>query len=320
MNIWTGEPAAKEPTEIPGPLNRKSIPDIQALDTQLGIQDKVPAPAALIPALFGDPDVRCYAILDGAKITALDVLLESSGLEYRPLFLGEAQEEIGDQAPFIVALDPENPFTANLFTDSPASWHLWGVDWGILIQSRATLDQVWNHVRKFTRIKDVNGKWFFFRFWQGIYLEAVLTHCNTGRRSGFFERVDGFGFLHRDVNQNVNFRQVAGQGVDGPVRSFVLDDEMSGILKQVRFYERACQAALDLDIPAAEREDFVPMCQRHYSLGYENDRKIRISHELFQQVPASEHDNIWQVISRGDHTLGVIHAKMKDYYKILDRS
>ncbi|RCW77962.1 hypothetical protein, partial [Paracoccus lutimaris] len=36
---------------------------------------------------------------------------------------------------------------------------------GIYVRAHGTLDDMWRHFRKFTRVQDESGKWFFFAFW-----------------------------------------------------------------------------------------------------------------------------------------------------------
>ena len=64
--------------------------------------------------------------------------------------------------------------TRNLFTQSDAPWHLWDNESGIYIRSGGTLDDMWKHFRKFTKVQDEQGKWFYFRFWEVGTIEWYL--------------------------------------------------------------------------------------------------------------------------------------------------
>ncbi len=180
-----------DPWQLPSPqavaqkpvLQVEVIESIEPLDTQLGVFPKKTVPDALHGAMFGQPDpspaeieaaggdpaavspMRTYAILDAAKVTNLPELLETSGLEHRCLFKGDAYDELRDVAPWIVQLDDDNGFTRNLFTRSDAPWHLWDTEPGIYVRSRGTLDEMWRHLRKFTRASDERGRWHYLRFW-----------------------------------------------------------------------------------------------------------------------------------------------------------
>ncbi len=169
------------------------IDGIKPLDDQFGVEQKATVPEALRDYLFGElepttaelsaaggdatriPSTGTYAILDAAKVVNLPELLESSGLEHRCLFKGKAFEELKDAAPWIVRLEESNGLTRNLFTQGDAPWHLWSAEPGIYIRSRAPLDDIWRHLRKFTKLRDSAGRWVYFRFWEPDTIQAYLS-------------------------------------------------------------------------------------------------------------------------------------------------
>lgn len=187
-------------------LRFEVIRDVRPLGTQIGVFPKMAAPAALHEPLFGQPKrikhvpdtnkpdtnkmayappLLTYAILDAAKIPNLPELLARSGLQFRCLFKGEAFDELKDVAPWIVALDQEDSFTRNLFTDSEAPWHLWSAQAGIFLRSTATLEELWRHFRKFTRVPDAAGKWYYWRFWEPAALPEVLASLQNDEFESF---------------------------------------------------------------------------------------------------------------------------------------
>ena len=171
----------------------ETIENVIPLDRQIGIVEKKTAPPVLQHVLFGqpesieraddsrelDPPMLTYAVLDANKVANLRDMLETSGLEHRCLFTGNAYDELKDGAPWIVRLEEGNRFTRNLFTRSDTPWHLWDSEPGIYIRSRATLDDLWRHLRKFTRIQDEAGNWFYQRFWEPhalmVYAESETS-------------------------------------------------------------------------------------------------------------------------------------------------
>lgn len=199
---WTllsGSAAVASPEPEQPALQIETIEGIEPLDTQIGVFPKKTVPDALHDALFGQPEPRAteieaaggdpaaippmqtYAILDAAKVTNLPEILERSGLEHRCLFKGNAYDELKNVAPWIVRLEEDNAFTRNLFTRGDAHWCMWDQEPGIYVRARGTLDDMWKHFRKFTRIQDEDGKWFYFRFW-----EATLYISSTENRPPLF--------------------------------------------------------------------------------------------------------------------------------------
>lgn len=191
-DYWTQQYSTAETQSEPH-LNVDAIEGITPLDTQFGVADLKTVPDELYGPLFGKPvptetelalacgdptgvqPLHTYAILDGAKVAGLPELLAASGLEHRCLFKGKAYDDLKDVAPWIIQLEEGNGFTRNLFTRSDALWHLWGTDPGIYIRSRVTLDQMWRHFRKFTKVYTSDAKWLYFRFWEPEILGDYLT-------------------------------------------------------------------------------------------------------------------------------------------------
>lgn len=141
------------------------------------------APDILDALLFAAPpepgdQLRCFALLDAAKLPNLPELLEQSGLEHRCLFLNDEDENLGAVAPWLVRLEPGNRFTTNLFTaegKAGAAWHLWGRDACVFMRWSGPLEQLWQHFRRFTKVPDTQDKWLFVRFWDPQVLADYLS-------------------------------------------------------------------------------------------------------------------------------------------------
>ena len=176
------------PFSRPGPgtewLEVNRIEGVRALDSQIGIWPKASVPDALQTPLFGQPSPdtdgpeACYVVLDTAKFPLLPDLLEDSGCAFRCLFKGPAEEELGAVAPWIVELQEGSAFTRRLFTRTGTGSDLWSDSASFFIRSRASLDEMWRHFRKFTRVSNGTGAWNFFRFWDNPISSTFLTLAN----------------------------------------------------------------------------------------------------------------------------------------------
>ncbi|UWQ79509.1 DUF4123 domain-containing protein [Leisingera sp. S132] len=190
-----GQPAGAPDNQPVLQLEFGTLAEVEPLGTQFGADQPKTVPDILHPAIFGQPGLgdepegkrrlNTYALLDAAKVPALLELLETSGLEHRCLFKGTAYDELKEAAPWIVRLEEGNSFTRSLFTHSDAPWHLWDAEPGLYLRSRGTLEQMWQQLRKFTRVRDENGKWFYFRFWEADCLINYLGFAETHGQSDF---------------------------------------------------------------------------------------------------------------------------------------
>ncbi|MEP1495397.1 DUF4123 domain-containing protein, partial [Pseudophaeobacter sp.] len=184
----------------------ETVPNIVPLDDQFGVSSYKTVPDPLCHYLLGPSDAHdalmgteTFALLDAAKVPALSEFLETSGLQHRCLFTGAAYDELKDVAPWLVRLEEGNSFSRNLFTRSNAPWHLWDSEPGLYLRSLGTLDQLWRHLRKFTRVQDEAGKWFYFRFWETDCLIDYIRYAND-REGGDLRFLFGFDPLNPSLS------------------------------------------------------------------------------------------------------------------------
>ena len=136
-------------------------------------------------ALFGEPlpELKCYFILDANKHKYLEP--ENFHCRIESLFQGEFAEITKDIAPYLVEVirypdDRSESELMGLFSDEEAMTRFnWHEELGVFIHSRYDFDTVLRHLRHFPVMKDENGKWFFFRFYDPKvlrnYLEVIVT-------------------------------------------------------------------------------------------------------------------------------------------------
>lgn len=166
------------------------IAGVEGLDAQFGQYPKRDVPLPLEPWVLGTGGCACYALLDGAKVAQLPQMLAGSLLDYVSLFQGGAQAELAEVAPYLVRLEPENPFTRRLFTRPGALGGLWGANGGIFLLSSAPLADIRRQLRKYTRIRDEGGKWYYYRFWEPRVFRANALHYDAATFQAFLGPVE----------------------------------------------------------------------------------------------------------------------------------
>lgn len=182
-------------------ITTQTIEGVCPLDSQAGVSPKKSVPDRLYNVLFGlevqdqasdyepassPPGCKTYAVLDASKATNLKLHLDDSELSFRCLFKDELAEELKHVAPYLVEIKDRNKFTRSLFTDSGDSFELWNKEPGIYIRSEATFDQLWQHFRKFIRVKKEEGGWIYFRFWEPSVLRALPDILEQNNAEKFF--------------------------------------------------------------------------------------------------------------------------------------
>ena len=180
-----------------------TLPDIEPLDAQFGAWPRKTVPDGLAEPLFGDvepdaaaiarygspeqvPSMRTYAILDAAKAPyQLTGVLSDAGLSFLSLFQGDAAEDFEECAPYLVELSIEHDLTRRLMTRTADGGGLWDKGLGIYFRSRAPIEELRRHFRKFTRLPDADGKWFYFRFWESSVIPGFLQRLPRERQDQF---------------------------------------------------------------------------------------------------------------------------------------
>ncbi len=162
------------------------IQNIQPLDDQFGSDPKRSVPEMLEHTLFGkstspadSPNApqALFALMDAARIPGLEEHLSASKLQHKCLFKGNARAALGGSAPWLVQLENGSTFTRNLFTEdgSDAPWQFWRHNAALFIRTAKPIEDLWRHLRKFTKLKDDQGRETFFRFWEPGILEAFCA-------------------------------------------------------------------------------------------------------------------------------------------------
>ncbi|SPH27468.1 hypothetical protein ASD8599_03934 [Ascidiaceihabitans donghaensis] len=138
--------------------------------------------------------------------------LDEVDVPCRCLFKGKAAQDLKNVAPYLIDLTlPEGAwddaglvpqFHKNFFAKH------WSTETGILIQSTATLDEVWAHFRKFTKVMMPDKKVAYFRFWDPRMLIHFLQACTPAELEHFFLHPDDalFSVTFSELFQSISLR------------------------------------------------------------------------------------------------------------------
>ncbi|WP_179381795.1 DUF4123 domain-containing protein [Jannaschia marina] len=318
-------------TNLPGPsveggdgastpaLNVETIEGVEPLDAQLGVAEPLTVPPALYEALFGQPEViegrailplHTYAVLDAAKLPGLPEMLETSGLDHACLFQGAAAEELRDVAPYLVRLEEGHRFTRGLFTQGEGPGDMWDRESGIFLRSQGSLNDLRKHLRKFTKLQDGEGKWFYFRFWEH-HVQEALIHGGAGTRAfsnNMLAPIGGWSqrWLIADVAAG-RLICLEGPAVEGWSSSPIwLDPDTFaalGTATRIRLMRDEAIAALCLS-PQRQREDRIfpsdleELWSRLRKTGFAEPKDRIQAMSLYLRYHASgRHEEAWAVLS-----------------------
>lgn len=273
-------------TALDPPLEFSEINPVQPLDSQFGAARPVAVPAALRSVLFPD-DQQVLAVIDLAKFAQGSHLLEGHDGLSRSLFVGDAAEDFADSAPYLVELDANSRLTRLLLTHDPAlsaamtTRHAYQLEASIFLHPAADFDTLWSHLRRFTRIADARGKWFYFRFWEPRYL-MTLARSPVAALSPARRLLDprviraAFG-LAGPRGVRVVPRQVPDAQ---PIRLTTDDIAMMRLWRRERFLDKV-ETALAEEYVIERPETLRDEIRAHYNIAIRRGYRIEAASYLF---------------------------------------
>ena len=164
----------------------------------------------------GNTHFNHYALVDAAKLDGLCEQIEASGLESRCLFKGAAEAELCTAAPWLIELDSKNSFARSLFDVGEERWQMWHDEVAVFIRSHLSVDDLRNHLRRFLRLRDRSGRWYFFRFYSPETLRTIVRSSSRIRKALLGDRI----------------QSISCRGLDGEVVTLVGDAPGADISKR----------------------------------------------------------------------------------------
>ncbi len=131
-----------------------------------------------------DRHERIFALLDAARHDSIFPAVMGADCLIASLYR-DVPDELARVAPYLVEIQPKSAFADWLF-------RRWGDHWGILLATRARLDDLYRHFRRFLIVKDPAGRRLYFRYYDPRVLRRYLPTCNTEELSTLFGPVERF--------------------------------------------------------------------------------------------------------------------------------
>jgi len=155
-------------------------------------------------ALFEDPALDLYAVIDGASMEDLLPHLDSLRPEHECLFRGELSEGMEFVAPYLVRVVEGTRFYFWLLEEG------WGKHFGIFALADATLLPMRLHFRKHLRVYTESGEPKLFRFYDPRVLRVFAPTLIPQDAAGFFGPVVRYLCESKDGSSLESFRSRDG--------------------------------------------------------------------------------------------------------------
>ncbi|MBL3611244.1 DUF4123 domain-containing protein [Rhodovulum sulfidophilum] len=143
------------------------------LDEDFGQFPRRSVPKRLEPLFWTGPE-KTFAVIDAAAFPALPERLSASDMRHGCLFEGKAEQELGEAAPWLVELAPDQRIVRDLFAGAGRDGRDPVRPAALFLRSGDTFSDLRAHLRQFVRLKSREGGWAYFHFWEGPYLFGLI--------------------------------------------------------------------------------------------------------------------------------------------------
>ena len=242
-----------------------------------------PAPGAkepTLPALLEAPEgARLLAILDASL---LDWVPGRVGQEAVCLFDPGDDDDLEENAPWLVDLDADQGLARNLMTAGDVPWTPWGRPGAVFLHSAASLDMLRRHFRRIVMIpREDRDSHVFLRFWMADILTDLLSAASESwtapvRLFGREEEPPLISSYLMARDGGVGLTRVDAPGMLPPGR-LVLDETMERVLRRTMRARFAEELATHCDdrfpdsmqtvAPAARRDTFLAIMEQGRRFG-----------------------------------------------------
>jgi hypothetical protein len=152
-------------------------------------------------------DKQLYIILDAARVEQMPAQLFEleDDPEYFSLFFDTPQAELIDVAPYLIKVEMDSRLLAWMIDEG------WGKSWGIFISATMELEELFEHLRQFLKVKELEGEELFFRFYDPRVLRIFLPSCNFQEIMQFFGDVGSYMVESEDGGMLLEFSKGDGE-------------------------------------------------------------------------------------------------------------
>lgn len=149
-----------------------------------------------------------YVIIDAAIAEGNINSAMALNKNYKCLIKSKSEDELESVAPYLFAINKQTVDFSNWFFGVG-----WNKNWGVLLFSNESLDDVYNHFCKYLIVTSDNKQDVYFRFFDPRVLRMFLPSANAQQLRAFF----------------------------GPVSTFIVEDEDEGIVLKYSLFNDQLQ-------------------------------------------------------------------------------
>lgn len=138
-----------------------------------------------MPSVTSHAEPVWYAVVDTAQDPRLYPLVRACSA-VQCLVAGDVPFTLAGTLPYLVEIRPGEPLLAN--------WRAMGVGhgWGVMLQSRLSLNALRLHLKKFLNAKLPDGMVVWFRFYDPVVFLGYIRSCAAEELEPWFRDIDQY--------------------------------------------------------------------------------------------------------------------------------
>jgi len=140
-----------------------------------------------------------FILLDAARMNEAMEEAQRLNPAHESLYPKEDNVLLQSVAPYLFRFENESEFN-HYFIEKG-----WGDNWGVMINSKASFDELHKHFRRFLMVKTEDGVQLFFRFYDPRVLRIFLPTCDFKQLQEFFGPVQSFLLEDEDFRYGIRF-------------------------------------------------------------------------------------------------------------------
>jgi len=140
-----------------------------------------------------------FILLDAARMNEAMDEAKKLNPTYESLYKTKEDELLQSVAPYLFKLNTQGEFN-NYFFDNG-----WGDNWGVLVSSNISFEEMHKHFRRFLMVKTEDGVELYFRFYDPRVLRIFLPTCDMKQLAEFFGPVQSFLLEDEDPRYGIKF-------------------------------------------------------------------------------------------------------------------
>ena len=268
---------------------------------------------------------NCYALLDAGQSLFLRDRLQTSGLKHACLYDLKSNDNLGDTAPWLVALEPQSALTMGTLSFDPEKsdpGNMFGV--GIWLVSSLSMEELRAHLRRYIQLPDEIGVRQFFRLQEPGMLDVLLNLSAVDVRQKFFAGVQQVIYPWPTLQAHtwnliaISQAKMAQNAPSTMANAIAIDRRMR---RGLACYINDRTARLLATSAIANQTDRSFACDTFFRLltaGYDHESRLVEAFQILQRCPTEAHPHFWREVESGQHSLRRILLVFAKHYQIQD--